>query len=127
MNSTSRAPSAGARSTPRSSARYSATLLVATPIRSASSSSDLAVGRRDDHADRRRAGVAPGATVDVDDHLGDGLRVRGAQSFASSGSSPVTRGRRRSLTSRIPPPELPVSRRLALRRSTITVTCGSSA
>src|SRR5947209_1677536 len=38
MISTSRAPSAAARSTPRNSARYSATLLVAVPIGSASSS-----------------------------------------------------------------------------------------
>src|SRR5438270_2498753 len=42
--STSRAPSAAARSIPRSTARYSATLLVATPMVSPSSSSTVPLG-----------------------------------------------------------------------------------
>ena len=65
-SSSSVAPSAAARSMPSSSARYSATLLVARADPLAHLLDDLAVGVADDDADRRRARVAAGAAVDVD-------------------------------------------------------------
>ena len=95
-SSTSRAPSSGARSIPSSSARYSATLLVARPIASPRASTGSPLGGRDDRGDRRRARVAAGAAVDVDDH-------------ARSGTRRARRPRRRSRSSRGP--------RAAARRS----------
>ena len=76
-----------ARSIPSSSARYSATLLVASPIRSPPSSStapSVVAGRR---ADRRRPGVAAGAAVDVDDHLRQGSADRLAGAGGRRGAS----------------------------------------
>src|SRR5207237_1817487 len=56
---------------------------------------DLSRGIGHDDADRRRPGVAPRPAVDVHDDLHS--RITG-YSAASSGSSPGTRGRRRSRT-----------------------------
>ena len=95
-----------ARSSPRSSARYSATLLVATPIRSASSSSTVAVGLGDDHADRGRPRVAARAAVDVDDELQRGA-VIGVNRWRARAARRGSAARRRSRTSRLPPPEAP--------------------
>ena len=82
--SSSVAPSAARRSIPSSSARYSATLLVARPIALAALVDDLAVGVADDRGDRRRAGVAAGAAVDVDDDA-----FTGAQPVLADGPRPL--------------------------------------
>ena len=111
--STSVAPSSRARSRPSSSARYSATLFVASPMGSASSSTTSPSGVGGHDPDRRGPGVAARTPVDVDDDASTTPSTVG-------GNSPGTRCRRRSRTWRSPPPVAPRSRRSPLRRSTIT-------
>src|SRR5947209_366465 len=84
----------------------------------------LTARARDDHADRRGARIAACAAVDVHDER-ERVGPAGAHSPATSGSSPVTRARRRSRTWRWPPPPVARSRRDVLRRSTMTFTLGS--
>ena len=110
-----------ARSSPSSSPRYSATLLVAAPSGCAASSSTSPSGVG--HHGRRggRPGVAARAAVHVDDDLHAGA----TRAASIGGNSPGTRGA---------PPVAdlalaaagarPASRRSALRRSTITVDVG---
>ena len=66
---------------PSSIARYSATLLVASPIVSLRSASTSPSGSRGDGGDRRRAGVSPRPAVDVDDDL---QALTSASDFASA-------------------------------------------
>ena len=67
---TSRAPCSAASSSPRSSARYSATLLLASPILAPKVVDDVSVGLGNDDADCRRSRVAARAAVDVQHQLG---------------------------------------------------------
>ena len=77
--STSVAPSARARSSPSSRPRYSATLFVASPIRSPASVEHFAVGRGHDGGRGGRPGVAARAAVHVDDEPSRDWSLRGSR------------------------------------------------